>query len=68
MNINLEQIDRHLDLTTDICIIGAGVAGQTLASQFHNSNLKVTLIASGSQDFRSDTQDMARGENIGHPY
>lgn len=68
MNINLEQIDRHLDLTTDICIIGAGVAGQTLTSQFHNSNLKVTLIESGSQDFRSDTQDMARGENIGHPY
>jgi len=68
MRINLEQVDRHLDINTDICIIGAGVAGQTLASQFKETSLKVTLLESGDHDFRHDVQDMAHGENIGEPY
>jgi len=49
MRINLEQVDRHLDINTDICIIGAGVAGQTLASQFKETSLKVTLLESGDR-------------------
>ncbi len=68
MNINLEHVDGHLNREADICIIGAGVAGQTLASEFQKTNLKVILVESGQQDFRRDTQDMARGENVGHPY
>lgn len=65
---SLEDTDSHLDIATDICIVGAGVAGQALAKRLAKTSLKVTLLESGGHDFRSDTQELAKGDNIGEGY
>ncbi len=68
MILDLESVDTPLNLSTDICIIGAGVAGQTLSERLSKYELKTVLIESGDKDFRKDTQSLAKGENIGEPY
>jgi len=66
--INLEQVETQLDLETDVCIIGGGVAGQTLAAALAKSDIKVSILESGDKDFRRDTQSLTQGKNIGLPY
>ncbi len=56
------------DLSADVCIIGAGVAGQTLAMRLAKSNRKILLVESGGRDFDAQTQKLSGGENIGEDY
>lgn len=55
-------------LTADVCIIGAGAAGLTLAQQFDHAPFSVLLLESG--DFRTDpiTQSLADGTTDGELY
>jgi len=55
-------------LTTDICIIGGGVAGQTLAIQLGKHKVSTLIIESGGEDFQAETQRLAEGVNSGEPY
>jgi choline dehydrogenase-like flavoprotein len=55
-------------LQTDVCIIGGGVAGQSLAIKLSDYNLKTLILESGEADFRKDVQTLAEGENIGEDY
>lgn len=68
MIIDLEKIDGIKTIEADICIIGAGVAGQTLATSLKDTKLKIILLESGDKDFRRDIEDMSGGENIGLDY
>lgn len=52
----------------DICIIGAGVAGTTLASNLDGSGLSVALFESGSLTGSSEVQELYEGVNVGLPY
>ena len=65
---SLTDIEDGTHIDTDVCIIGGGVAGQTLAISLAGSGLDVTVLESGDKDFRSDIQNMMFGENIGHEY
>ena len=53
---------------SDVCIIGAGAAGITLARTLAASGRSVCLLESGGLDFEQATQDLYRGENLGMPY
>ena len=53
---------------SDICIIGAGAAGLTLARRLAARGRSVTLLESGGLDFEQKTQDLYRGANVGMPY
>ncbi len=55
-------------IDTDVCIVGSGAAGITLAKEFMGSAFRVTLIESGNLDFEPDTQSLYKGENVGHSY
>ncbi len=55
-------------IDTDICIVGGGAAGITLARQFIGSGHKVVLLESGGDTPEDDTQDLYAGSDIGHPY
>lgn len=68
MLIDLENIDDAKVIDADICIIGAGVAGQTLAASLRDTKLKVVMLESGDKDFRRDTEDLSDGRNIGLEY
>jgi len=52
----------------DICIVGAGAAGVTLARELLSSGRQVLLLESGGEKYETAVQDMAAGHNIGFPY
>jgi choline dehydrogenase-like flavoprotein len=52
----------------DICIVGAGAAGITLAQEFDGQPYQVCLLESGGLDFDDATQSLYTGENVGVPY
>lgn len=47
--------------TADICIIGAGAAGISLAKELSNSNKSVILLESGGQDYSEKAQALNKG-------
>ena len=55
-------------IETDVCIVGAGASGITLALEFLNAPFNVALVESGGLKFNHKTQLLYRGENIGRPY
>ncbi len=54
-------------LAADVCIIGAGAAGITLACELAEGSQKVLLLESGGFDFDEATQALYQGEIVGHP-
>jgi len=51
----------------DLCIIGAGAAGITIARQFIGGPHSVVLLESGGMDLEPDTQALYEFENVGLP-
>jgi choline dehydrogenase-like flavoprotein len=52
----------------DLCIIGAGAAGITLARELIGSNVSVIVLESGGFEEEVDTQDLYAGTGSGLPY
>lgn len=55
-------------LSTDVCIIGAGAAGITLARELSKTQLDVCLLESGGLEYDAATQDLYRGAVVGQHY
>jgi choline dehydrogenase-like flavoprotein len=53
---------------TDVCIIGAGAAGITLAREFNDARFQVALLESGGMDYEPETQELYQGRSIGRPF
>jgi len=56
------------DISCDLCIIGGGAAGVTIAQEFLGSRLSVCLLESGGFDFEAETQALYEGEVAGLAY
>jgi len=52
----------------DICIIGAGAAGITLARALKDSSIQICLLESGGLEPEAETQSLYEGDNTGFPY
>jgi choline dehydrogenase-like flavoprotein len=68
MHIDARSLENNTLIEGDICIVGAGAAGITLALQFLNSPLKIILLEGGGFDYETAMQDLYRGKNAGLPY
>lgn len=68
MIVDFNQRDDRTDLHADLCVVGAGAAGITLAREFAGSNAKVIVLESGGAEFEPETQRLYAGENVGRPY
>jgi choline dehydrogenase-like flavoprotein len=66
--IDARTVPGNETIETDVCIVGAGAAGITLAREFINQPFRVCLLESGGLDYDRETQSLYRGENIGLPY
>ena len=55
-------------LEGDLCIVGAGAAGITIAREFNNSPFRILLLEGGGFEFDQKMQDLYRGEIVGLPY
>ena len=64
-----EDLEHGRTLDSDICVMGAGAAGITLALELDNSGLDVLLLEGGAFDPPpfDDTHPYA-GESVGRPY
>jgi choline dehydrogenase-like flavoprotein len=49
----------------DLCIVGAGAAGITIAREFTSKGFSVILLESGGFEFEQETQALYRGETTG---
>jgi choline dehydrogenase-like flavoprotein len=66
--IDARTVPKNKELETDVCIVGAGAAGITLAKEFIGARFRVCLLESGGLEFNQETQSLYKGENIGLPY
>jgi len=55
-------------IEADICIIGGGAAGITVAREFIGTPHKVILLEGGGMEIDAATQDLYRGTNVGRSY
>jgi choline dehydrogenase-like flavoprotein len=55
------------DVRTDVCIVGAGPAGITLARELGARGVHVCVLESGGLDVETDVQAQSRGESDGYP-
>ena len=66
---DLEKIDNsNLNINYDICIVGAGAAGITLANKLSGKGLKVILCEAGSREYTEVSQKNYAGKIKGDPY
>src|SRR5579871_6902486 len=55
-------------IDADLCIVGAGAAGITIARQFVSSGLRVALVEGGGTEIEAVSQNLYAGSDIGRPY
>ncbi len=65
---DITDLERGARLRADVCIIGAGIAGITVARKLMGGGLSVILLESGGTDFDAQIQDLMAGRSAGLPY
>jgi choline dehydrogenase-like flavoprotein len=68
MIVDAHSVPEDGIIKTDVCIVGAGIAGITLAREFIGEEFRVCLLESGGFEPDKATQSLYWGENVGHPY
>ncbi|HEU4460333.1 MAG TPA: GMC oxidoreductase [Methylibium sp.] len=53
------------DLEADLCIVGAGPAGLSIALEFEGSGVQVCILESGGLDADADVESLNEIENVG---
>ncbi|MEH6640782.1 FAD-dependent oxidoreductase [Vreelandella glaciei] len=67
MYIAFEDINEHSD-AWDVCIIGAGAAGISMAVTLAERGHRVLLCEGGDADYSERSQECYRGDVVGDPY
>ncbi len=68
MIVDARSLPAGEEINTQICIIGAGAAGLTLACELADTSLQVCLLEAGGFELEEETQDLYAGEIVGHNY
>ncbi len=68
MHIDARTLPNGSLLEGDLCIVGAGAAGITIAREWIGSGYKVLLLEGGGLQYEPALQDSYRGEIVGLPY
>jgi choline dehydrogenase-like flavoprotein len=66
MFVDGRSLPEGVRIEADLCIIGAGAAGITLALELAGRGLSIALLESGGFEFDDATQDLCRGELAGY--
>jgi choline dehydrogenase-like flavoprotein len=68
MHIDARTLPDQTLIEGDICIIGAGAAGISLALEWINTPYKVILLEGGGFEYESQMQDLYKGKTTGQRY
>jgi choline dehydrogenase-like flavoprotein len=55
------------EIQTDVCIVGAGPAGISVAHELVGTDIGVCLLESGGRDVERRAQRLNRGQSVGYP-
>ena len=67
MIVDARSVPSGTTLDTEVCIVGAGAAGITLARAFIGAPFRVVVLESGGMDLDLPTQELYEGESVGAP-
>jgi choline dehydrogenase-like flavoprotein len=65
MLVDGQKVQDNSVFTFDLCIIGAGAAGITIARRFNGASKKVGLIESGGFEYSAEVSKLSEGETSG---
>jgi choline dehydrogenase-like flavoprotein len=64
---DLRALKDNLVIESDLCIVGSGPAGLSIAKEFVGTNIKVVILESGGKSEEAETQALYEIESIGVP-
>lgn len=68
MHTDARKLENNTLIEGDICIVGAGAAGITLAMEWINTPYKIILLEGGGFDYDEQVQDLYAGKTTGQHY
>jgi len=68
MHADTRKLPNNSHIEGDICIVGAGAAGVSIALDWIESGYKVILLEGGGFEFEQKLQDLYRGKSTGQKY
>lgn len=68
MHIDLNDYDGTASFHAEICVVGGGAAGITVARRLLTLGHSVTLLESGGLDYEPETANLNAGTNVGEAY
>ena len=68
MHTDARTLENGALITGDLCIVGAGAAGISIALEWIGTGRRVILLEGGGFDYDPRMQDLYRGESVGLPY
>ncbi|RFZ90732.1 GMC family oxidoreductase [Mucilaginibacter conchicola] len=68
MHTDARKIDNNSLIEGDICIIGAGAAGISMALEMIGTPFKVILLEGGGFEYEAEMQDLYKGKTTGQKY
>ena len=67
--VDSRKLSHGSEVDTDICIVGAGPTGITMAKEFINQNFRVCLLEGGDLNyFDEEIASLGEGESVGDPF
>lgn len=64
---DLRDIDTELPIETDLCIVGSGPAGWTIAEELRDRRLRILMLESGGVEREVESQALNAIESLGAP-
>src|ERR1041385_6913598 len=68
MHADARYLENGSIIEGDICIVGAGIAGITLALEWIGKRYKIILLEGGGFELDNQMQELYRGKSVGQRY
>ncbi|WP_336513819.1 GMC family oxidoreductase [Pollutibacter soli] len=68
MHIDAKNLENNSLIEGDICIVGAGAAGISMAMEWNNTPHKVILLEGGGFKYEDEMQELYAGKSTGQHY
>jgi choline dehydrogenase-like flavoprotein len=68
LHIDARTLENGSVIEGDLCIVGAGAAGISLAMEWSGASQRVILLEAGGFEYDARMQELYRGEIVGLPY